>query len=114
MEDGGPIFYKHQRVRESGKGFNCLKFRNMHVNADQKLKDILKQNPALQQEWEQTYKLRKDPRITKTGRILRKTSLDELPHKLIKPAKYMWQSTYMWRLSSVTCRTFLRHIWNFS
>ncbi len=79
MEDKGPIFYKHQRVMDSGKGFNCLKFRTMHVDADQRLHDLLDENPALRDEWERSYKLKNDPRITKTGKFLRKTSLDELP-----------------------------------
>lgn len=79
IEDGGPIFYKHQRVMESGKYFNCLKFRSMHMNADKRLKTLLAQNPDLRKEWEQSYKLKIDPRITRVGKFLRKTSLDELP-----------------------------------
>jgi putative colanic acid biosynthesis UDP-glucose lipid carrier transferase len=79
MEDNGPIFYKHRRVMDSGKGFNCLKFRTMHVDADQRLHDLLEKNPALREEWERTYKLKDDPRITRVGSFLRKTSLDELP-----------------------------------
>lgn len=79
MEDKGPIFYRHSRVMDSGKAFSCLKFRTMHVDADQRLHDLLEKNPALQEEWERTYKLKDDPRITRVGRFLRKTSLDELP-----------------------------------
>jgi putative colanic acid biosynthesis UDP-glucose lipid carrier transferase len=79
MEDNGPIFYKHSRVMDSGKTFSCLKFRTMHVDADQRLHDLLEKDPALQEEWERTYKLKDDPRITRVGRFLRKTSLDELP-----------------------------------
>ncbi len=81
-EDGGPIFYKHLRIMESGKKFYCLKFRTMHVNADQRLQELLERNPDLQTEWDNSYKLKNDPRITKAGRLLRKTSLDELPQFL--------------------------------
>jgi exopolysaccharide biosynthesis polyprenyl glycosylphosphotransferase len=82
MEDGGPIFYKHPRIMETGKRFDCLKFRTMHINADQRLNPLLEQDPALREEWERTYKLKNDPRVTKVGRFLRKTSLDELPQFL--------------------------------
>ncbi len=82
IEDGGPVFYKHPRVMESGKNFNCLKFRTMYVNAEQRLKQLLEENPALREEWERFYKLKDDPRITKVGRFLRKSSLDELPQFL--------------------------------
>jgi len=82
MEDGGPIFYRHPRVMETGKRFNCLKFRTMHVNADERLEELLKDNPAAGEEWERTYKLKNDPRLTRVGRFLRKTSLDELPQFL--------------------------------
>ena len=82
MENGGPVFYKHPRVTEGGKSFNCLKFRTMYPNADKRLRELLDQDPALQEEWEHTYKLKNDPRVTKAGRFLRKTSLDELPQFL--------------------------------
>jgi putative colanic acid biosynthesis UDP-glucose lipid carrier transferase len=81
-EDGGPIFYGHPRVMENGKGFTCFKFRTMHKDADKRLESLLEDNPALKEEWEKTYKLKDDPRITKIGRFLRKTSLDELPQFL--------------------------------
>jgi putative colanic acid biosynthesis UDP-glucose lipid carrier transferase len=81
-EDNGSIFYKHPRVTETGKSFNCLKFRTMHKDADKRLESLLEDNPALREEWEKTYKLKDDPRITKIGRFLRKTSLDELPQFL--------------------------------
>ena len=79
QEDGGSIFYGHKRIREHGKIFKCLKFRTMHMNADKKLKELLAQDPVSAREWEKSYKLKKDPRITKIGKFLRKTSLDELP-----------------------------------
>ena len=79
LEDGGPIFYGHRRVTVTGKVFKCLKFRSMIVGADEKLAEILSNNSAAREEWEKTYKLKNDPRTTRVGRFLRKTSLDELP-----------------------------------
>jgi exopolysaccharide biosynthesis polyprenyl glycosylphosphotransferase len=79
LQDGGPVFYGHRRITIAGKEFFCLKFRTMHVDADKKLKQILENDPEARKEWEQTFKLKNDPRVTWVGRILRKTSLDELP-----------------------------------
>jgi len=79
LEDGGPIFYGHRRVTVTGKVFKCLKFRSMIVGADEGLAEILSNNSAAREEWEKTYKLKNDPRTTRVGRFLRKTSLDELP-----------------------------------
>jgi putative colanic acid biosynthesis UDP-glucose lipid carrier transferase len=79
VEDGGPIIYRHTRVTAAGKTFNCLKFRTMRVNADRELADLLADNPALKEEWERTYKIKNDPRVTRIGRFLRRTSLDEFP-----------------------------------
>ncbi len=82
LSDGGPIFYRHRRITAAGKTFNCLKFRSMRVGADKELEKILSENEELKKEWEETYKLKNDPRITKIGRFLRKTSLDEFPQFL--------------------------------
>lgn len=79
LADGGPIFYGHTRITATGKNFKCLKFRTMRVGADKMLKKILKEKPELREEWETTFKLKNDPRVTRIGRFLRKTSLDELP-----------------------------------
>ena len=79
LEDGGPIFYGHRRITTTGKEFKCWKFRTMVVNADKKLKELLDNNPEARLEWEKTFKLKKDPRITRVGRFLRQSSLDELP-----------------------------------
>lgn len=79
IEDGGPVFFQHKRIGESGQIFGCLKFRSMHINSDLRLKDLLDGNPNLRREWQKTFKLKNDPRITRIGKILRKTSLDELP-----------------------------------
>lgn len=75
----GPVFYGHKRVGKNGKEFKCWKFRSMCSNADKMLEDILKNNPQMRAEWEKDRKFTNDPRVTKFGKFLRKTSLDELP-----------------------------------
>ena len=75
----GPIFFKQERMGKDGKTFKVLKFRTMHLNAEQKLKDLLESDPVLRQEYEIFHKLRNDPRITPIGKMLRRYSLDEFP-----------------------------------
>ncbi|WP_295357251.1 sugar transferase [uncultured Succiniclasticum sp.] len=75
----GPVIFKHRRVGKDGKEFYCYKFRSMCVDAEVKLKDLLEKDPEAKAEWEKDFKLKNDPRITKSGAFLRKTSLDELP-----------------------------------
>ena len=82
LEDGGPVIYRHKRITSAGKEFDCLKFRTMRQGADRELEKLLTENPEMNREWQQNYKLKKDPRITRIGRILRKTSLDEFPQFL--------------------------------
>ncbi|MBB5690216.1 sugar transferase [Roseomonas alkaliterrae] len=77
--DGGPAFYAHPRVGRGGRIFGCLKFRSMVVDSQARLEALLAADPAARAEWEATRKLRNDPRITRIGRFLRATSLDELP-----------------------------------
>jgi len=79
LEDGGPVFYGHKRITMAGKEFKCLKFRTMFVDADKKLEEILRADPNAREEWARSFKLKNDPRLTRIGRFLRKTSLDELP-----------------------------------
>ena len=79
LQDRGPLFYGHKRIANAGKEFSCLKFRSMHVDADKKLDEILTNDAAARKEWDKTFKLKHDPRVTWIGRFLRKTSLDELP-----------------------------------
>ena len=79
IDSPGPVIFKHRRVGKDGKEFDCYKFRSMCVDADQKLKELLDGNPKARKEWEKDFKLKEDPRITKSGAFLRKTSLDELP-----------------------------------
>jgi lipopolysaccharide/colanic/teichoic acid biosynthesis glycosyltransferase len=73
-EDGGPVFHRRRVVGKKGE-FDLFKFRSMCVNAD----TVLQNNPELLAEFQKNYKLVNDPRVTRTGRFLRKTSLDELP-----------------------------------
>ena len=80
--DGGPIFFGHKRIGYNGKDFSCLKFRSMVPNGDEVLRKHLEKNPAAQDEWQREWKLRKDPRVTRIGKFMRKTSLDELPQLL--------------------------------
>ena len=79
LEDHGPVFYKHKRVGKNGKTIYLYKFRSMVVNAESKMKEFTKEQ---QEEFQKFYKLTDDPRITKIGKNLRKTSLDELPQLL--------------------------------
>ena len=76
---GGSIIYRHRRIGKDGRAFECLKFRTMVPNADQVLRDLLARDPAMKAEWVRDHKLRCDPRVTRLGRFLRRTSLDELP-----------------------------------
>jgi len=78
LGDGGDLLYFQKRVGKDGRLFKIYKFRTMVEDADEKLKDLLKVD-QYRREWEENQKLEDDPRITKVGKFLRKTSLDELP-----------------------------------
>ncbi len=77
--DGGPAIYRQRRIGIGGKEFDFLKFRSMVPNADLMLEKHLKECPAAAAEWHKHQKLEHDPRVTKFGRFIRMTSLDELP-----------------------------------
>jgi len=79
MTAGGPAVFAHRRIGFGGSSFNCYKFRSMVANSDQVLEAYLESNPHARKEWEETHKIRNDPRVTLFGRLLRKSSLDELP-----------------------------------
>jgi Undecaprenyl-phosphate galactose phosphotransferase WbaP len=79
LESPGPIFYGHRRIGRDHAAFRAWKIRTMQVNGDELLRKSLAQDETLSQEWLRHHKLRRDPRITRVGRFLRKTSLDELP-----------------------------------
>ncbi len=79
LDSPGPIFYTQTRIGQGGEHFRAWKFRTMVRNADYALKEYLEKHPELQEAWQRDQKLRYDPRVTRIGRFLRRTSLDELP-----------------------------------
>lgn len=96
--DKGPIFYTQERYGKNGKIFKMYKYRSMVVGADEKLKKILEEDEEARKEFEEFKKLKNDPRITKVGEFIRKTSLDEFPQfinvlkgemSLVGPRPYM-------------------------
>jgi Undecaprenyl-phosphate galactose phosphotransferase WbaP len=95
----GPVFYSQKRIGLGGKDIQIWKFRTMIKDADKALQDYLSNNPDLRSEWEKDHKLSCDPRVTRVGRILRKTSIDELPQlwnvirgdlSLVGPRPIVW------------------------
>ncbi|MFB2939097.1 sugar transferase [Aerosakkonemataceae cyanobacterium BLCC-F154] len=78
----GPIFYLQKRIGKNHRPFKCIKFRTMVTNADEILQDMLARHPELRQEYADNFKLKNDPRITRIGKFLRVTSLDEFPQFL--------------------------------
>jgi len=75
----GPVFFKSRRLGQCGKIIECLKFRTMYKDAEERLHHLLESNSAFRSEWDAFQKVKTDPRITPIGRFLRKTSLDEIP-----------------------------------
>ncbi len=80
--DGGPVFFRHRRLGQFHKPFNVVKFRTMCVDAEQRLAALLDASPDARAEWQASRKLKNDPRVTRVGNFLRRTSLDELPQLL--------------------------------
>lgn len=78
-EDDGPIFYEQLRIGKNGKTFRMYKYRSMVVGADELLKEYLEENEEARKEYKEYKKLKDDPRVTKVGNFIRKTSLDEFP-----------------------------------
>lgn len=78
-EDDGPIFYEQLRIGKDGKAFKMYKYRSMVVGADEKLFKYLEENEEARKEYKEYKKLKNDPRVTKVGNFIRKTSLDEFP-----------------------------------
>lgn len=81
FDSKGKVFYKHKRIGKNGEYIYLYKFRSMYSDSKERLEKML-EDPKIRKEWEENYKLDNDPRITKIGSILRKTSLDELPQLL--------------------------------
>lgn len=77
--DNGPVFYVQKRIGKNGEKFKMYKYRSMVVNADQKLRRYLLDNPEINEEFTKYKKLKNDPRITPVGKFIRKASLDEFP-----------------------------------
>ena len=78
----GSVFYIQKRIGRNYREFGCIKFRTMYKDADELLPNLLENSPLMRKEFEKDFKLRNDPRITKLGRFLRRSSLDELPQFL--------------------------------
>lgn len=81
LDSKGKAFYKHKRIGKNGEIIYLYKFRSMYSDSKERLEELLK-DPKIKKEWEENYKLNHDPRITKVGSFLRKSSLDELPQLL--------------------------------
>lgn len=82
LSSPGPVFYVQERVGKNYKRFGCIKFRTMVENADELLEELMETSPRLRYEFQNTFKLKRDPRVTWVGRLLRVTSLDEFPQFL--------------------------------
>lgn len=120
LEDRGPILYRAQRVGRGGKPITVYKFRSMRMHAD-RLEDML--TPEELEEYKKNYKLEHDPRITKVGAFLRKTSLDELPQlfnilagtlSLVGPRPVLQEETELYgdkRALLLSCKPGLTGLW---
>jgi exopolysaccharide biosynthesis polyprenyl glycosylphosphotransferase len=118
----GPVFYRRRVVGAGGKEFGAFKFRTMVTNADQ----VLEQHPELKAEFEKNFKLKDDPRVTRIGHILRKTSLDELPQlfnvlrgemSLVGPRMITAEEVAKygkWRMNLLTVKPGITGLWQVS
>ncbi len=122
-KDYGPVFLVQKRIGKDGKLFKFYKYRSMVVGADKKLKELLANDEEARKEYKKYKKLRNDPRITKVGNFIRKTSLDEFPQfinvlkgdmSLVGPRPYLYREKRdmgqaYWRI--VKCKPGLTGIW---
>ncbi len=118
----GPIFYRRRVIGVGGRPFDALKFRTMYVNGD----EILAQHPELLEEYRRNFKLKDDPRVTRVGRFLRRTSLDELPQlinvlrgemSLVGPRMITAEETAKygkWRMNLLTVKPGITGLWQVS
>ena len=125
-KDNGPVFYVQKRIGVNGKLFKIYKFRTMVVGADKKLRKYLKENPDVAEEYNKYKKLNYDPRITKFGMLLRKTSLDEFPQfinvlkgnmSIVGPRPYLYKEKKDMKKyyeTIITCKPGLTCIWQVS
>ena len=124
--DGGPATFGHRRIGAGGGSFTCWKFRSMVVNAHEVFEELMRTDPAARIEWAATHKLKNDPRVTRVGRFLRRTSLDELPQlfnvlkgemSLVGPRPIVEQEVTRYRACFafyVQCRPGLTGLWQVS
>ena len=98
--DGGKAFFKQERIGKNGKNIKIYKFRSMIVNAEKVLEELMEKDENIRNEYLTNKKLENDPRITKIGKFIRKTSIDELPQlinvlkgdmSLVGPRPYLWR-----------------------
>jgi len=121
--DNGPLFYSQKRIGKNGKIFKMYKFRSMCVGADEKLKKYLEENEEARKEYKKYKKLKYDPRVTKIGEFIRKTSIDEVPQfinvlkgdmSLVGPRPYLEREkdemTYYYKYI-VSCKPGLTGYW---
>ena len=124
--DRGPLFYSQERIGKDGKKFKMYKFRSMVVGADEILKTYLEENEEARKEFKKYKKMKNDPRVTKIGNFIRKTSLDEFPQfinvlkgdmSLVGPRPYMEREkedmTYFYKYI-VSCKPGVTGLWQVS
>ena len=125
-EDDGPIFYEQLRIGKDGKLFKLYKYRTMVIGADERLKNYLKENEEAKKEYEKYKKLKNDPRITRLGNFLRRTSIDEMPQfinvlkgdmSLIGPRPYLLrekEDMAMYYEHIIKCKPGITGLWQVS
>ena len=126
ISDWGPVFYTARRIGKNNKPFKMYKFRSMVIGADEKLKKYLEENEEARLEYKKYKKMKEDPRVTKIGKFIRKTSLDEFPQfinvlkgdmSLVGPRPYLEREkedmTYFYKYI-VSCKPGVTGLWQVS
>lgn len=115
--DGNPGFFSQDRIGRNGKTFRCFKLRTMHIDAGQKLQDLRAKDPLIAKEWNDFQKLKDDPRISKFGKFMCETSIDELPQlfnvllgqmSIVGPRPFMLSQDSLYREAGGAYYYFLR------